>query len=105
MGKNWVLQISPQQIGAFSAILMALFYALLAGFSVPTQRALIMLGAIMLAVIGQRHILPTQTLAIALLLILLYDPLAVLSPGFQLSFLAVALIFFKISGGSGVAMA
>lgn len=37
-------------------------------------------------------------LALALLLVLLYDPLAVLSPGFWLSFAAVGLIFLGMQG-------
>ncbi|NOT85649.1 MAG: DNA internalization-related competence protein ComEC/Rec2 [Methylococcaceae bacterium] len=93
-----LLQTSPQRIAAIAAIGIALFYALLAGFTLPTQRALIMLSVVMISLLWQRHIQATQTLAIAMGLILLSDPLAVLSAGFWLSFLAVALIFFMISG-------
>ncbi|MEQ1637595.1 MAG: DNA internalization-related competence protein ComEC/Rec2 [Methylococcales bacterium] len=96
--RTQLLHISPQWLAAVAAILMALFYALLAGFAVPTQRAVIMLSVAMLGILWQRHIRATQTLAIAVLLILLCDPLAVLSAGFWLSFLAVSLIFFMISG-------
>ncbi|MCX7089188.1 MAG: DNA internalization-related competence protein ComEC/Rec2 [Methylococcales bacterium] len=92
------LRYSPQGVAAVAAILVAIFYALLAGFSVPTQRALIMLSVAMIGIIWQRHVRPIQTLALAMLLIVLCDPLAVLSAGFWLSFFAVALIFFMLSG-------
>lgn len=92
------LQLSPQRIAAGAAILSALLYALLAGFSVPTQRAVIMFSVAMLGVIGQRQVQVLQMFAIALLVILICDPLAILSVGLMLSFSAVALILFMVAG-------
>jgi competence protein ComEC len=86
---------------AVAAILAALFYALLAGFSIPTQRALVMVVLVMTAILLQRRIQPSQLLATALLLVLLADPLAVLAPGFWLSFGAVALILLGMMGYLG----
>ncbi len=93
-----VLAWSPQKVAAVSALLVAVFYSALAGFSVPTQRAMIMLAIAMTAIVLQRNNRPFNTLAIALFVILLFDPLAVLSAGFWLSFLAVALIIYVIAG-------
>lgn len=87
--------------GAVAAILAALFYALLAGLSIPTQRALVMVVLVMGAMVLQRRFRPSQMLAAALLLILLIDPLAVLSPGFWLSFGAVAVILLGMVGYLG----
>lgn len=92
---------SAPQIGACFAFMVALFYAALAGFSIPTQRALIMLGVLMLTVITRRHVKSINVLSIALLLVLLIDPLAVLSKGFYLSFLAVFCILYVLSARLG----
>jgi competence protein ComEC len=65
---------------------------------VPTQRSVIMLVIAMLAVILQRNIRPFNTLAVALVAVLLFDPFSVLSVGFWLSFLAVLMIVYVIAG-------
>lgn len=92
------LNQSPPKIAAFAALLAAIFYAGLAGFSVPTQRSVVMLAIAMLAIILQRNTRPFNTLSIALFAVLLFDPLAVLAAGFWLSFLAVSLIIYAVSG-------
>jgi competence protein ComEC len=87
-----VLRWPAPKVAAVGAIAAATVYAALAGFSIPTQRALIMIAVAMGAVLLQRRVATTQLLAMALLLVLLYDPLAALSAGFWLSFTAVAVI-------------
>jgi len=84
--------------GAVAALLAAAVYAMLAGFSVPTQRALVMVAVVMLAIIVQRHTRPSGLLALALLLVLMIDPLAVMAAGFWLSFGAVAVLVYGMSG-------
>ena len=76
--------------GAVCAIVFAAGYSALAGFSVPTQRALVMVVTSMLLLIVQARLLPSQVLALA--------GLAVLAPGTWLSFAAVALILYTHSG-------
>ncbi len=97
------LKWSPQKVAAGTALIAGVFYAGLAGFSVPTQRAVIMLTIAMLAIIQQRQVRPFNTLAAALFAVLFYDPLAVLAPGFWLSFLAVGVIVYVVSGRLGKA--
>jgi competence protein ComEC len=99
--RTGLLSYSPQRIAALAAMLIAVFYAGLAGFSVPTQRSVIMLTVVMLAISFQRNTRPFNTLAIALLLVMIVDPLAALSAGFWLSFLAVSLIIFTVSARLG----
>ncbi|MCP4996756.1 MAG: DNA internalization-related competence protein ComEC/Rec2 [Gammaproteobacteria bacterium] len=95
----WLCLSVPAPIaGALLAVMMATLYAALAGFSLPTQRALIMLLVVMGGVLLRRPILPGRSLVVALFLILLFDPMAVLSPGFWLSFAAVVVILFAITG-------
>lgn len=81
---------------AIIASVLALGYAALAGFSIPTQRALIMLSVVMLAVMLGRSVKSTTTLSLAFILVLLWDSFAVLSPGFWLSFAAVAIIVWTL---------
>jgi competence protein ComEC len=73
-------------------VVMATAYALLSGFSVPAQRTLVMLVAFLCARESGRAFGTLWSVAIALLAVLFFDPLAVLSAGFWLSFLAVASI-------------
>jgi competence protein ComEC len=83
---------------ALGALLAASAYAALAGFAIPTQRALVMLAVVMLGVWRQRPVSPWRTLASALILVLLLDPLAVIDAGFWLSFTAVAVILIGVLG-------
>ncbi len=75
----------------------AISYALLAGFTLPTQRALIMVLVVLVGLIIRRKYSGFSVLATALLLVLLFDPLAVLSQGLWLSFIAVALIMMTLA--------
>ena len=88
--------MAAPRAAALLAMLVALVYAALAGFSLPTQRALIMLSVIMLGVSTYRRMNPLDTLCIAMVSVLLFDPSAILSASFWLSFAAVALIFFML---------
>jgi competence protein ComEC len=86
-----------QQAGVFTGVVFAFLYALLAGFTIPTQRAFIMVAAIAFALLYRRHFSMPQVFSVALLAILLIDPFSVLDAGFWLSFIAVALIFYLIA--------
>jgi competence protein ComEC len=92
------LRLPAQKAAALAGALAALAYCLLAGFAVPAQRTLYMLAVIALALWRGRIAGGSRVLALALLFVLLLDPLAVRSAGFWLSFGAVAVLFF---GGSG----
>ncbi len=91
------LYLPAPKAGAWAGLIAALSYAALAGFSIPTQRALIMVAVAMLALLASRPLAPAQGLALALLLVLLWDPMAATSAGFWLSFAAVAVIFYTMS--------
>jgi competence protein ComEC len=91
----------PPAVAAFAAFAAAGFYSALAGFSIPTQRALIMVGVAMGAVVLRRNFSPLRVLATALLAVVLYDPMAVLAPGCWLSFGAVALIAYATAARVG----
>jgi competence protein ComEC len=87
-------RIPAPMAGAVSSILGALIYALLSGFSVPTQRAFVMVFCAMLGVLMRRRINSWRLYSIALMIVLLIDPMSTLSIGFWLSFGAVAVILY-----------
>ncbi len=91
------VRVSAPKAAAPFAISAALGYALLAGFSLPTQRACIMVICVMAAIYWQRPINPLQGLAMALTGVLIIDPFCTLSSGFWLSFGAVAVILFQLA--------
>ncbi|MCL5668753.1 MAG: DNA internalization-related competence protein ComEC/Rec2 [Gammaproteobacteria bacterium] len=93
-----VLRLPAHKAGAIAALLAATGYAALAGFAIPTQRALIMLAVVLGALLLSRPLRPSHLLAAALLAVLVYDPLAVMALGFWLSFLSVAVIVFAAHG-------
>lgn len=74
------------------SIISGLFYLLLSGSSLSTERAFIMASLIMLAVLLDREALTMRNLALALLLMLIISPSAILNAGFQMSFAATAAI-------------
>ena len=88
------LLMPARKVAVLAAFLMALGYALLSGFAVPAQRTVYMVGAVAIALWLNRNFSLAQILCIALLGVLIPDPWAVLSPGFWLSFGAVALILY-----------
>jgi len=91
------LRWPAQRIGALTAMLAAVFYSVLAGFSIPTQRSLLMLLVLMGALAASRQTAPSRLLTIALLAVLVLDPSAVLHPGFWLSFGAVAWMLYGLT--------
>jgi len=91
---NNLLLIPALQVAAIGGFILALFYAALAGFSIPTQRALLMVSLVMISLLIKRPVSIPSTLALSLIVILIWEPLSVLSAGLWLSFSAVAVILF-----------
>jgi competence protein ComEC len=92
------LYFPAQYAGSIAALLMALLYSSLAGFSLPAQRACIMLITFLFFTLLKRNLLSWHAWATALILVLLIDPFSVLTESFWLSFGAVALIIYGVSG-------
>ncbi len=85
------------------ALLAGAGYALLAGFSVSTQRALFMLACFLAATVCRRAANSWNALRWAFLMVLLINPLASLASGFWLSFVAVACLLWFSSVRAGAA--
>jgi competence protein ComEC len=79
---------------AVLTLLPITLYALIAGFSPSTQRALIMVAVFLLALLAERESDLLNTLALAAILILCVQPAALFSISFQLSFAAVLAIIY-----------
>jgi competence protein ComEC len=91
-------RLPAKQAGLLAAVMAACAYAVLAGFQVPAQRTLFMLGVLALAFWGRREPRPFSALTWALFAVLMIDPWAVLSAGFWLSFGAIAAILWATFG-------
>lgn len=92
------LRLPRPQAMAIGALLIASVYSALAGFSLPTQRTLITMLALLAGVLTRRELGWWTRYSLALLGVLLLDPLAPLSAGFWLSFGAVAWLILAFSG-------
>jgi competence protein ComEC len=93
---RWLQQRVPRHTFAtLIGLAASLAYALLAGWSVPTQRTLLMLAAWHGLRWAARPRPAARTLAAGLVGVLLLDPLAPLAAGFWLSFLAVGALLVQ----------
>ena len=90
----------PARWGALAGWLVALSYALLAGFSLPVQRAFIMLSLATLALLCGFRLSYSATWLAALVAVVLLDPFAGSSMGFWLSFGAVGALLYVFSSPS-----
>lgn len=101
-GRLTSLLINPngaaERCGALLAIFVAFSYSAAAGFSLPTQRALVMVVVLMLSLLLRRNLAPGQAIVTALLVCLLWDPLAPVSLSFWMSFAAVAVLCYGSCG-------
>lgn len=80
------------QVACIAGFISALGYGLLAGFAVPAQRASIAVFLMLLRYLYSRRFTGWQCWRYALFVVIVWEPHAVLLPGFYLSFLAVAVL-------------
>ncbi len=91
-------QFNKQLMQVLCGIVLATFYAGLAGFAISTQRALIMLLVFAVFKLKRKNIYTWDAWALSLIIVLLSDPLSALDTGFWLSFAAVAVLIFTSTG-------
>jgi competence protein ComEC len=96
-----VMRLPTRKAATIAGVIVALLYALVAGFSVPTQRTLYMLMVFAVVLWSGRLFAISQVLAIALFVVVLIDPWAVIAPGFWLSFGAVAMLAYALGARIG----
>lgn len=94
------LRLPAQKAGVLGGLALCAGYALLAGFSVPTQRAFFMAAVLGLALLARRPKNLWSAFLLSAALILAMDPLSVQEMGFWLSFSATAWIFLLLAHSS-----
>ncbi len=89
----------PRPMGAAAAAVAgAALYAAAAGFALPTVRTVLMIAVVAAARCSRRRATVAQSLSLAALAMLVFDPLAVLAPGFWLSFAGVLWLIWCLPG-------
>ena len=96
------LRVPSKKLAAAVALCASAGYLALSGGSVSTQRAFVMAAVMLVAVMLDRRALTLRSVALAAIIILVWQPEAILSPGFQMSFAATAALVwvFEMLGGS-----
>jgi len=87
------MRLPAKKIAAVVALLAGAGYLALSGASIATQRAFVMAAVVFVAIILDRPALTLRAVAMAALIVLILRPVALMGPGFQMSFAAtIALI-------------
>lgn len=86
----WARRLPRPQAAGIAALLGACGYAAMAGFALPTVRTVLMIGVVVAARLSRRPARVVDSLALAVIAVLLADPLSILAAGFWLSFAGVA---------------
>jgi competence protein ComEC len=84
---------------AAAALVASLFYLLLSGSEVATQRSFFMTAVVLIAVMVDRRAITFRTLSVAALVVLIFAPEAVVHPSFQMSFAATLGLVALVNGG------
>ncbi len=84
----WALRLPVKKMAAVLGLLGSFIYLLLAGYPVPAVRSFVMVACVMIAICFDRRGISLYSLAWAAILILLFQPEALLGASFQLSFAA-----------------
>ncbi len=89
-----------QKLAAGGALLAITAYLALSGASISAQRAYIMVSVGLVSLIFDRPAISFQTLGLALMIVVILSPSAVVMPGFQMSFAAAGALVqaFNIFG-------
>lgn len=87
------LRVNAKKVSAVLSLGVALFYLLLSGANVATERAFVMVAVMLGAVLLDRRAITLRTSAIAGMILLVVRPESLGEPGFQMSFAAtIALV-------------
>ena len=98
-------RIPARKVAAAVGVLCATLYVLLAGAGVPAVRTLLMLAVAALGLVLARPGTAAVIWLWALVVVLVWDPWAGLTPGFWLSFGAVGVLLYAGVGPAVVAVA
>lgn len=96
LGEHWpgALLVVPMPLAAgLGGVALAAAYAVFSGWGVPAQRTVLMLAVVLLLRLSGRRWPWPMVWLLAMSVVLLLDPWALLQPGFWLSFVAVGILF------------
>jgi competence protein ComEC len=86
------LRVNTKKVAAVVAFAVALFYLLLSGANVATERAFLMVSVMLGAVLLDRRALTLRSVALSAVVLLLWQPESLTEPGFQLSYAATVVL-------------
>lgn len=86
------------------AFILATLYALLAGFNLPVQRAWMMVSIFILGEWRLLSLTGWQRWRLALVMVMTYNPLAIIEPGAWMSFVAVGVLLLMTDAYRGAAI-
>jgi competence protein ComEC len=95
------LALPASSAGALGGLMLAALYALFSGWGVPAQRTIWMLATVLLLRQSGRQWPWLQTWLLAMAVVVVLDPWALMQAGFWLSFVAVGVLFATDSGAGG----
>lgn len=98
------LRLPVKKIAAGAALLAAVFYLLLSGAEVATERSFVMAAVVLTGVMLDRRAFSLRSVAISAVIVLMLQPESLIDPGFQMSYAAtIALVaaFEALSGLRG----
>lgn len=87
---QFALAYPIKKIAAIAAFIAAIIYMVMAGMTIPTQRAVLMSGAVFLAIILDRSPISLRLVSFSALVVLAVAPESIMSASFHMSFAAVA---------------
>ena len=87
--------MAMHKLAAATAMAAAAIYLWLSGGGVATERSFIMVAVMLGAILADRRAISLRTLTFAGVVILIYSPESILSPGFQMSFAATAALILS----------
>lgn len=95
---RFMLWMPAHHAASLAMLLVGGAYSALAGFSLPAQRAFVMLFIFVCSTLARKKPAMSQAFSLAMLIVLLKSPLVVLSESFWLSFGTIALILYALGG-------
>ncbi len=90
--------VNVRDLALTTAVVAAAAYAIVSGFAIPAQRAFLMATLAAVAVLFRYRVDTGALLAFPCIVLFLLDPVSIHTPGFRLSFAAVAIIFWLMQG-------
>lgn len=93
-----LIYMPAKEAAAIAMLFSSILYSALAGFSIPTQRACIMLCVFIVTLLMRIKINAWHAWSLALLFVMMVNPFAVMTESFCLSFATIALIIYGMRG-------